>query len=278
MTWFDALILGIVEGLTEYLPVSSTGHLILTQWLLGLDQEPAMRQAVDSFNIVVQAGAIVAVLGLYRVRVNQMLQGFMGRDDDGRRLAFQLMIAFLPAAVLGPLLDDRIESQLFHPGPVIGALFVGGVAMLLLAAFIKARPDRLYMEVEQLTYKMAFLIGVAQCVAMWPGTSRSMMTIVAALLLGFRARAAAEISFLLGLVTLGAATVYKSVKGGEQMVEQLGFFNIAIGLIAAMVSAAVAVYWFVKFLTSRGLAPFGWYRLALSGVLMILIAQGALSF
>ncbi len=171
------------------------------------------------------------------------------------------MAAFIPAALLGPFIDARIEADLFHPGPVIGALIVGGVMMLLVAAFMKARPDRLHMEVEQLTYKLAFLIGIAQCVAMWPGTSCSMMTIVAALILGFRARAAAEISFLLGLMTLGAATAYKSIKGGEQMIDQLGVVPIVIGLIAAMVSAALAVHWFVEFLTRRGLAPFRWYRI-----------------
>ena len=237
-----------------------------------------MSLAVDRFNIVIQAGAIIAVLGLYRMRVNQMVHGLLGRDDAGRRLALQLMVAFAPAAVLGPLLDSRIEAYLFNPGPVIAALFVGGVLMLVLAAFFKARPERLRLEVEQLTYKAALLIGLAQCFAMWPGTSRSMMTIVAALLLGFRPWAAAEIAFLLGLITLGAATVYKSVQGGEQMLEQLGMLNIAVGLVAATISAALAVHWFVKFLTRKGLAPFGWYRLALSALLMLLVSNGALTF
>lgn len=278
MTWFDALILGIVEGLTEYLPVSSTGHLILTQWLLGLDQEPELRQAVDSFNIIVQSGAILAVLGLYRTRVAQMLQGLIGKNPDGQRLAFQLIVAFIPAAILGPLLDSRIEDYLFHPAPVILALFLGGILMLLVAKRHQIRDTLAGFEVEDLTYRMAFLIGLAQTVAMWPGTSRSMMTIVAAILLGMRPRAAAEVSFLLGLVTLGAATVYKSIQGGQQMVEQLGVMPVVVGLIAATVSAALAVEWFVNFLSRKGLAPFGWYRLVLSAVLVALTYAGTLTF
>lgn len=278
MTWLDALILGIVEGLTEYLPVSSTGHLILTQWALGLDQDPLTERAVDSFNIVVQAGAILAVLGLYRSRVAQMLNGLRGRDPAGKQLALQLIVAFLPAAALGLLLADVIEGYLFSPAPVIAALFVGGILMLVVARWQKSGKLGNHMEVEDLTYRVAFLIGLAQCVAMWPGTSRSMMTIVAALLLGMRPKAAAELSFLLGLITLGAATAYKSVKSGPEMVAQLGFMPIVIGLLAATVSAALAVKWFVSFLTRRGLAPFGWYRLILSLVLVALTASGMLTF
>lgn len=276
MTWFDALILGIVEGLTEYLPVSSTGHLILTQWLLGLNTDPETEAAVNSFNIIVQAGAIAAVLGLYRKRVVQMIRGLMGKDEEGKKLAFMLIAAFLPAAVLGVLFDDLIEEYLFAPWPVITALFVGGLLMLGVARWRKGQEVDAGTEIESVNVRMAVIIGFAQCVAMWPGTSRSMMTIVAAMLVGLRPRAAAEFSFLLGLVTLGAATVYKSAKGGAQMVEQLGVFPIVVGLVAATVSAALAVKWFVSFLTKHGLAPFGWYRIGLSAVLAALIASGVM--
>ncbi|MAE65527.1 MAG: UDP-diphosphatase [Phycisphaeraceae bacterium] len=266
MTWWQALILGIVEGVTEYLPVSSTGHLILASWLMGLDRTDELKQAVDTFSIVVQAGAIAAVLGLYRSRVVQMLRGLMGRDDEGRRLAINLAVAFLPAALLGPLLADAIESHLFHPWPVVGALFLG--AWLMIAVGWQRKDDAdAGLELEGLTLKIALMIGIGQCLAMWPGTSRSMMTIVTALALGLRPRAAAEFSFLLGLITLTAATGYKAVFGASQMLEQMALSSVIIGLVAATLSAAIAVHWFVAMLVRHGLAPFGWYRLALAAVL-----------
>lgn len=273
MTWWQALILGIVEGLTEYLPVSSTGHLILASWLLDVGDSPA----VNSFNIVIQAGAIAAVAGLYWQRVRQMALGLAGRDAEGRRLAVNLIVAFLPAAVLGPLLADRIEAYLFRPWPVIAALFVGAWLMILVAASRKiVQRQHTGSPIEAVTWRIALLIGFGQCVAMWPGTSRSMMTIVAALLLGLRSKAAAEFSFLLGLITLGAATVYAAAKGGGQMVADLGWAAIIIGFVAATISAALAVKWFVAFLTHHGLAPFGWYRLALAVLLTVLILWGVM--
>lgn len=283
MTPLQAIILGIVEGITEYLPVSSTGHLILAAALLGLDG-PERKAAVDAFNIVVQGGAILAVLGLYRARVVQMIRGVLGRDGAGARLAVNLVVAFLPAAGLGVLLDDLIESYLFFPGPVIAALVLGGVYMMGLdqwrqGRFSMPRARGAELEIEDLTPGKALVIGLMQCVAMWPGTSRSMMTIAGGTLLGLRPAQAAEFSFLLGLPTLGGACVYKLLKnlkrahesGAPNLIEQLGGVNVAIGLVVATVSAAIAVKWLVGFLNRRGLAPFGWYRLALTAVLAGLI-------
>ncbi|XAL99801.1 undecaprenyl-diphosphate phosphatase [Phycisphaeraceae bacterium D3-23] len=275
MTWWQAIILGIVEGLTEYLPVSSTGHLILASWALGLsDGSASSERAINSFNIVIQAGAIAAVLGLYRARVVQMCRGILGKDADGRRLAINLVIAFLPAAVLGPLLNDTIEQALFKPWPVIGALFVGAWLMLAVAWNQKLLEGRSNLEIEDINWRIALLIGFGQCIAMWPGTSRSMMTIVAALMLGLRAKAAAEFSFLLGLITLSAATCYSGVRGGTEIIEEIGWMPLFIGFLAATFSAALAVKWFVGFLTKHGLAPFGWYRLALAVGLGLLIYTG----
>jgi len=269
MTFWEALILGVVEGLTEYLPVSSTGHLILAQWIIGKGEDPA----VNSFLIVIQAGAIAAVLGLYRGRLRQIVLGLAGRDDAGRRLAVNLLVAFLPAAVLGPLFADRIEQALFSPGPVIAALFVG--AWLMLVTAMSGVAERASLGIEQLQTPMALLIGFGQCIAMWPGVSRSMVTIVAALLLGMRPRAAAEFSFLLGLVTLTGATCYKAWYDGAQMINDLGWSVILVGTTAAALSAAVAIKWFVGALTRVGLAPFGWYRLVLATVLAVLSVSGA---
>lgn len=278
MTWWQALILGVVEGVTEYLPVSSTGHLILVSWLLGLDANGPLKQATDTFTVVVQAGAILAVLGLYRKRIVRMGLGVLGRDAAGRRLAANLLVAFLPAAALGPLLADAIEAHLFHPWPVVGALFAGAWLMLAVAYSRKlSRTEHRGRDLDHVTWQIALLIGFGQCVAMWPGMSRSMMTIVAALLLGLRPRAAAEFSFLLGLITLTAATGYKAVFDGPQMLTQVPWPQLTIGVVAAAVSAAMAVRWFVAVLVRHGLGPFGWYRLALAGLLTICILVGWLT-
>lgn len=277
MTWWQALILGLVEGLTEYLPVSSTGHLILVQWLLGLDATDCQKQAINSYNIVIQAGAIAAVLGLYWSRIKQMAWGLGGRDEAGRRLLVNLVIAFLPAAVFGPLLHVRIKYYLFETWPVIAALFVG--ALLMLAVATNRRLSGLNQEgrdLDQLGWKLALLIGFSQCIAMWPGTSRSMMAIVAAMLLGLRARAAAEFSFLLGLLTLSAATAFEVRQAGGDMIRNVGWAAIVVGFIAATCSAAIAVRWFIRFLNRHGLAPFGWYRLVLASVLTVLILTGVM--
>ena len=265
MTLLDAAILGLVEGITEYLPVSSTGHLILTSALLGLDGA-----GIDAFNIVIQGGAILAVLGLYRARVLGMAQGLIGQKPQGRRLLVRLLIAFAPAAVLGPILDDTIEATLFRPVPVLVALAIGGVIMLKLG---KGRANSSDTDPADLPLRAALLIGLAQCIAMWPGTSRSMVTLAAGVALGLRPARAAEFSFLLGLPTLGGACVYKLLKDGDTVLA-LGTPSLVVGVLVATVSAAFAVRWLVGFLTNRGLAPFGWYRLALTVVVAAAWASG----
>jgi undecaprenyl-diphosphatase len=272
MEWWQALILGLVEGITEYLPVSSTGHLILTAWLMGFSASPGQWQAAFTFNIVIQAGAIAAVLGLYWARIKQLVCGVLGHDVQGRRLAVHLLLAFFPAAMLGFLLNKTIERHLNGPWPVAVALFAGGVIMLVVGYNITLRKQAFQgRELDDLDWRSALLIGASQCLALWPGTSRSMVTIVAALLLGLRATAAAEFSFLLGVITLGAATAFKAVHGGPAMLRQFGMGPILFGVIAATVSAALAVSWLVGFLNRRGVTPFGWYRLVLALLLAVLL-------
>ena len=278
MELWHAVVLGFVEGITEYLPISSTGHLILTSSLLGL-VTPASKESVAAFEIVIQGGAILAVIGLYWNRVVQMLRGLAGRDAEGRRLFGHIVIAFLPAAVLGPLLDDPIDAYLFHAGPVLLALFAGGLWMIWLN---RRYPPEQGSGIESLNWQHALAIGLFQCAAMWPGTSRSMMTIAGGVLLGLRARDAAEFSFLLGVPTLGAACGYKLLKnilasthaGTPNLFEQLGIAPVLLGFAVAALSAAIAVRWLVGFLQHHGLAPFGWYRVALSLVLGTLAFAG----
>ena len=286
MLWWHAALLGLVEGITEYLPISSTGHLIIATGLLGLGGDPTTKPAIDAFTIVIQGGAILAVLGLYRRRVGQMIRGLAGRDRVGLKLAINLGVAFIPAAVLGVLLDDWIGSRLFSTWPVLAALALGGVYMMIVDRLRKRRGEHEpAVDITELTIRKSLIIGLMQCVAMWPGTSRSMMTITGGVLVGLRPRQAAEFSFLLGLPTLGGACVYKLGKnlkqshdaGTANMFDTIGWTAVVIGLAVATVSAALAVKWLVGFLNRHGLTPFGWYRLALSAVLAGLIAGGVVS-
>ena len=283
LTWLQAVVLGVVEGITEYLPISSTGHLILTSALLGLDAPPARKAAVDAFSIVIQGGAILAVLGLYWPRVRSMIRGVLGRDPEGLHLVGLLVVAFLPAAVLGPFLNDPIERYLFNPPAVVTALALWGVVMIFIGAWQERHfgRDEVVSDPVALTWRAALFIGAMQCLAMWPGTSRSMITIVAGMMVGMRPRQSAEFSFLLALPTLGGACVFKVVQdvwGGEPSVlAQLGLAPMLVGILVATVSAGVAVKWLVHYLNRHGLAVFGWYRLALSAVFVALFASGWLA-
>lgn len=292
MTPIEAAILGLIEGITEYLPVSSTGHLILTSALLGLDRSEESKRAVDTFDIVIQGGAILAVLGLYWPRVMQMIRGLTGKNAAGLRLFINLVVAFIPAAGMGFLLHKRIEEKLFHPIPVLAALAVGGVIMIFIARWQRiafheaAEPghsaalDHPYLTIDQLTWKQALVIGCIQCFALWPGTSRSMVTIVGGMLLGLRPKQAAEFSFLLALPTLGAACAYSAYKDhtGPQVLKTVGGMPILIGLGVATISAVIAVKFLVGFLNRHGLALFGWYRLALCAVMSLLIWREIVQF
>jgi undecaprenyl-diphosphatase len=266
----QAAILGVVEGLTEYLPVSSTGHLILTSAVLGLDHEDP---GVKAFEVVIQAGAVLAVVGAYLGSVRSMALGALGRDKAGRDLLIQLFVAFLPAAAVGFLANDWIKAKLFGPGPVIAALAAGGVAMIVVERWRGGRMKREgtwgRCELGEMTLRGALLIGCFQCLAMWPGTSRSMVTIVGALLLGFTPRAAAEFSFLLALPTLGAATAYDGMKEGAAIVQAAGWSGLAIGFLVSLVVAWLAVKGFLVWLKKHGLAPFGYYRIAVAAVFWI---------
>jgi undecaprenyl-diphosphatase len=276
MQWWQAVILGMVEGVTEYLPVSSTGHLILTSWFMGFGNDPGRWHAAFTFNIVIQAGAIAAVLVLYWQRVRQMLLGLLGKNPGGKRLAGHLLLAFLPAAVFGVLLADSIEYYLNGPWPVVMALFAGGCLMLAIGYNTRFRGAE-GRNLDEVNWSTALLIGASQCLAMWPGTSRSMVTIVAALLLGLRVTAAAEFSFLLGLVTLGAATAFEALRGGAMVLQHFSPGAVLLGFATATVSAALAVSWLVGFLNRQGVAPFGWYRLVIALLFAVLLWSNRLT-
>ncbi|MEM9884028.1 MAG: undecaprenyl-diphosphate phosphatase [Planctomycetota bacterium] len=301
MTWWQALILGVVEGLTEYLPVSSTGHLLVTQELLGIGTSSReARAAANAYAICIQAGAILAVLGLYWRRVRQASVGWLGRigvgpgDDEGFRIGLTMLVAFLPAAVVGLALDDWIEEKLFGMWPIVFAWFVGGVAILATAWYRKRRvaEEGAGVDLPGMTVRMALLIGLIQCLAMWPGTSRSLVTIVGGVLVGLSLAAAVEFSFLLGVVTLCAATVYKAVLDttpvvvdGQTvevllvrvMLDEYGWVNMLIGSVAAWASAVAAVTWMVAYLKRHGMEVFGYYRIAVAAVVAVLLLTGVMA-
>ncbi len=279
MTTGQAITLGIVEGVTEYLPVSSTGHLLLAERAMGMGESashsPAEKEriteALDAYTICIQAGAIIAVLGLYFRRVMQMLQGLMGKDKEGRRMLINVIAGFMPAAVIGLLFNKLIKSYLFGTWPVVAAWFVGGVAILLVSWRRRSRQvtSSTGKSLTDLTWKMAVIIGFAQCIAMWPGVSRSLVTIVGGVLVGMSMAASVEFSFLLGLITLSAATAYDALRHGQVMLQTFSISSMAIGLVFSFIAAVVSVKWMVNYLNKHGLAIFGYYRVALATIVAI---------
>lgn len=268
MSLLVAILLGLVEGLTEFLPVSSTGHLVLVSHWLGSSDEGA-----KSFDIVIQLGAILAVVVHYRALLLERVRGLLARDERAVRLFGALLVAFVPAALVGLLLGKTIKRLLFGPLPVALALLVGGVVMIGLERFRKAKHVEGESGVDQVTYKRALWIGIGQCFSLWPGMSRSMSTIVAGQLSGLATPTAAEFSFLLSIPTLGAATLYEGFKSRHELLHGVGGAELAAGLLVSFVVAWVVIAAFIRYLGKRGLAPFGWYRIALAALVFVLARQ-----
>lgn len=265
----EAILLGIVEGLTEFLPVSSTGHLLVVGDLIGFGTGSS-QDAADAYAIAIQLGAILAVLFLYRLRVSAVAKGLFGRDEVGRSVLIALALSFMPAAVLGVAFGDAIKESLFGPVPVTIAWALGGMALLVW------KPKHGTLDIHQLTVKSSLMIGLAQCVAMWPGVSRSLATLIAGLAVGLTLSAAVEFSFLLGVVTLSAATALDLLKHGNEIVDQFGIARPLLGGVVAFITAVIAVKWMVGYVTNRSLAIFGWYRIAIAAVTTALLLSGVL--
>jgi undecaprenyl-diphosphatase len=268
----QAIILGLVEGITEYLPVSSTGHLFLAQRIMGIGDSGAAGEAAGAYAICIQFGAILAVFFLYFSRIKSMFLGMLGRDENGRRIMSNLIFAFLPAALIGITFEKIIKDRLFGIVPITAAWLVGGIALLIMA---RSKSDaKQGRELAELSWRHAVIIGVAQCFAMWPGTSRSLITIIGGVAVGLNLSAAVEFSFLLGLVTLSAATVYEGLKQGGQIIALFGWLNPIIGVVVAFISAVAAVKLMVSFLNRNAMAWFGAYRVILAlAVIIALLAK-----
>jgi len=281
----EAAILGLVEGLTEYLPVSSTGHLILTTaWLNLADDQPIVlengqiltyqeqdktflyttAQALDAYIIIIQGGAILAVLTLYWKTFLQILLGFLGRNPTGLRLGFNLILAFMPSALLGLWAHDWIMKYLFQPFYVA----IGLIAGSMLIFFLEKKLNRRFAHSQRSFYTIwpaeALWIGVCQCLALWPGVSRSLATMAGGLSMGLSRAQSAAFSFLLGLVTLTAASTYEAMKSGLTLFEVITPCSFLVGLCVATLSAILAIQGLVRFLGQHTLIGFAYYRIGLA--------------
>jgi undecaprenyl-diphosphatase len=260
-----ALLLGVVEGLTEFLPISSTGHLILVGDLLGWNDPKA-----KLFEVVIQTGAMLAVVWEYRGRFLGVLRGLL-HEPGAQRFALNVAIAFLPAAVLGVIFASRIKEVLFRPVPVATAFILGGLAIL----YAERRRHAIRVEsVDDLRWTDALKIGLAQCLALIPGTSRAGATIIGGLLFGLSRRAATEFSFFLAVPTLVGAGAYDLYQGRHLLEPgDLGLFGV--GSAAAFASAFLCVRWLLRFVATHDFTPFAWYRIGF-GALVLLTAWSGL--
>jgi undecaprenyl-diphosphatase len=264
-----ALTLGIVEGLTEFLPVSSTGHLILAGDLLDFNDEKG-----KMFEVVIQFGAILAVCWEYRARLGAVAAGLQAGKEDARRFALNLLIAFMPAAVLGLLFASKIKQYLFKPVPVALAFIVGGLLIL----WAERRKHVIRVErVDDMGWRDALKIGLAQSLALIPGTSRSGATIIGGLFFGLSRQAATEFSFFLAIPTLFAASAYELIKYRHLLnADDLGMF--AVGAVASFVSAFIAVRALLRYISRHDFSAFAWYRIGFGIIVLLTAYTGAVSW
>ncbi len=267
-----ALILGIVEGLTEFLPISSTGHLIVAGSLLGYTGEHA-----KVFEIVIQSGAILAVCWEFRARLTRVVRGLF-RDPRANRFAINLVVAFMPAAALGFLLGKYIKAALFAPVPVAIAFVAGALVILWAERRQRDRPDTVRIDdVDAMRWTDALKVGCAQAFALVPGTSRSGATIIGGMLFGLSRRAATEFSFFLAIPTLLAACVYETVKN-RHLLAATDLPAFGVGFAAAFVSAFLCVRWLIRFVSHHDFTPFAWYRIAFGLVILVTAYTGLVSW
>ncbi|MDB5046917.1 MAG: UDP-diphosphatase [Deinococcus sp.] len=270
MDWFYALIYGIVEGITEFLPISSTGHLILAGNLMGV---PWPKDVKDTFEVVIQGGAILAVLAYYwRDFVQQGRD--IGRDQPTQRLWLGIIVACIPAVILGLAFGDVIKANLFRPSVVAWALIVGGVIMWIIESR-KVQP--VVHDIKEIGIAKALMIGVLQTLALlWPGFSRSASSILGGMVLGLDRQTATKFSFYLGVPTLGGAALLDFIKSRD-ILGQIGLVNVALGAVTSFVVAYVAIGWLLRFVSTNNFKGFAVYRVIVGIIILILIATKVLS-
>lgn len=259
----QAAFLGIVEGLTEFLPVSSTGHLIVAAELVKFTNATS-----DTFVVAIQAGAIFAVCWYYKSRIYRILKGLFSEPIQ-QRLAINTLIGFMPAAVVGILVSDFLKEYLFNPVTVALALVIGGIIILWVEGYHERHQIQPRVkEMDDTTYLDAFKVGVAQCFAMIPGTSRSGATIIGGLMFGLSRKAATEFSFFLAIPTIFGATVWDLWQARDVLVSA-NIPGLLVGTIVSFFSALVVVHWLIRFVSRHDFRAFGWYRIVFGGVILL---------
>ena len=287
-TYGRALITGTVEGVTEFLPVSSTGHMIISDRLMHVPDDahitvsgvtdrkgrPVTQERVaDDYIVIIQVGAIAAVLVVFFSRVRGVLFGLLRAERPALHLSIALLIAFFPSALLGLFFKEAIGAYLFSVEVVAAARMVGGV-VILGAEQLLPKVKFSEKEVAQINPRQALTVGLCQCLALIPGTSRSLSTILGGRLAGLSNPAATEFSFLVGLITLTAASVYKMWSLGPALMQVYPAGPAGLGLLVAALTAFIAVKWMIGFVSRRGMGPFAWYRIVLGGALLLSLLLG----
>jgi undecaprenyl-diphosphatase len=274
---FKALIMGIVQGLTEFLPISSTGHLILAESLIGFVSPEFTKEKVNVFEVVIQAGSILAVCWEYRVRIASVLSGIF-TERTAQFFALKLIVAFIPAAILGFLFSGAIKSALYYPVPVAVALIVGGFVIMWVEKRNKNNVHAVRVEtVDDMTLLDAFKVGCAQAFALIPGTSRSGATIIGGMFFGLSRKASIEFSFFLAIPTLFAATIYSLYKDrGIFAVEDVSVFTI--GTVAAFISSFLCVRWLLRYINTHDFMFFAWYRIIFGLIILATAYSGVVNW
>lgn len=273
MNLFDAAIMGVVEGITEYLPISSTGHLIVTGHLLGVQGEERSKV----FEIAIQMGAIFAVLWAYRERFLSTFRG-LGRDAKANTFFLNLCIAFIPAATIGFLFIKQIKALLFNAYGVAAASIIGALIILWVerdAIRLQRENDARIKEVDAMSPLDALKVGFTQCFGLWPGMSRSGSTIIGGMLFGLSRNAATEFSFFLGVPTLAAASVYSLYKD-RALLSTPDVPLFAVGTVVSFIVALIVIRWLIGFVATHSLKAFAWYRLAFGGLILLTAWTGTI--
>jgi undecaprenyl-diphosphatase len=275
MDTLQAIIISIVEGITEFLPISSTGHMIITQKLLGIEST----EFIKAFTVNIQFGAILSVVVLYWKKFIPTLKenavGLVGNKSDRQGLIpmllfySKLLVAFIPAAVIGFLFSDIVDSMLENVVVVAVSLIVGGVVLLFIDSMF-GEPS----ENQEISYKSAFKIGFFQCIAMIPGVSRSAATIIGGMASKLSRQNAAEFSFFLAVPTMFAASAYKLLKDYQILFEGNNLYILVVGNVASFIVAMISIKYLMKYLTNHGFRVFGWYRIVVGAVILLLLAMG----